>query len=260
MTKKDSIINSDTDTILKENSPFMDHFSLFSGHSLPSIHHKPIFNSGDGAYWQGILLFSIFSIYVFVKISEPKKLIRIIQSAFSIQDGRKLFREEIKLTKNASVFLGISFVLIMSFLAFFVNQYFGMILHGYSSLKQYWFFLSVLSLMYLIKFLTNYILTAVSSSKALGREYFFNVILFAYTAGIVLFPLITCLQFTRYPKEWFLYPAMMVAVGFYIVRIFRGFIISVTEQNIGILNIFLYICAMEILPLLVLVKLLIVNF
>lgn len=260
MSKKDSIIKSDVDTILQDNSPFMDNFSLFSGHSLSSIHHQPIFNSAEGGNWQGVLLFSIFSVYVFVKISEPKKLIRILQSAFSMQDGKKLFREEIKLTKNTSAFLGISFVLIMAFLAFFVNQYFGMILHGYSSYQQYWFFLSVLSLMYLVKFLSNYLLTLISSSKTIGREYFFNVILFAYTAGIVLFPLITCLQFTRYPKEWFLYPAMMVAVGFYVVRIFRGFIISVTEQNIGILYIFLYLCALEILPLLVLIKFLIVNF
>ena len=118
----------------------------------------------------------------------------------------------------------------------------------------------ILSLVYLIKFLANYILAFISSNNELSKEYLFNVFVFAQTIGIVIFPLIVCLQFTKYPAEWFLYPALIICAGFYGLRMFRGFIISTAEQSIGILYIFLYLCALEILPMLVLIKFLLVNF
>jgi hypothetical protein len=111
-----------------------------------------------------------------------------------------------------------------------------------------------------VKFLANYVLAFISSNNDLGKEYLFNVFVYSQTIGIILFPFIVCLQFTKYPTELFLYPALVICAGFYALRMFRGFIISVTEQNVGILYIFLYLCALEILPLLVLIKFLLVNF
>ena len=67
----------------------------------------------------------------------------------------------------------------------------------------------------------------------------FNVFIFAQTLGIILFPFIICLQFTKYTAEWFLYPALIICAGFYGLRMLRGFIISSTEQNIGIIYIIL---------------------
>jgi hypothetical protein len=76
----------------------------------------------------------------------------------------------------------------------------------------------------------------------------------------VLFPFIICIQFSRYSTELFLYPAIIICIVLYLLRIFRGFVISVMEQNVGIFYIFLYLCALEILPIFVLIKFLLVNF
>lgn len=207
-----------------------------------------------------ILLFIIFSIYVLIRISEPKKIIRIFTSVFSLQESKQLFREEFKLTKRMSILLGLAFILVMAFLAQITNQYFGLILQEQTQLNQYLFFTGVISLIYIVKFAVNSVLAFISSNSDLGKEYLFNVFVFSQTIGIILFPVVICLQFTKYPTEWFLYPALIICAGFYALRMFRGFIISVSEQNIGILYIFLYLCALEILPLLVLIKFLLVNF
>lgn len=262
MSKRDSVLvikddlvsAKDTNTILQNNP------SIFTGHSLIKKHDYPIFNSSSQTYWPGIVLFFIFSIYVLIRISEPKKIIKVFTSVFSLQEAKQLFREEFKLTKRVSILLGISFILIMAFLVQFINEYFGLILNEYSQLKQFLFFIAVISLMYLIKFLANYALAIITSNEELGKEYLFNVYVFSQTIGIILFPMVICLQFTKYPVEWFLYPTIIICGGFYALRMFRGFVISSSEQNIGILYIFLYLCALEILPLLVLVKFLLVNF
>ena len=240
--------------------PLQSTNSIFSGHSLKTIHSTPILKISEPTYWQGIVLFVIFSIYVLIRVSEPRKIFKVFTSVFSLQESKQLFREEFKLTKRLSILLGIGFVLVVAFLIQFTNRYFGLILHDYSHLQQYLFFVMVISLVYLVKFFANYILAFISSNNDLSKEYLFNVFVFAQTIGIVIFPFIICLQFTKYPAEWFLYPSLIICAGFYGLRIFRGFIISSAEQNIGFFYIFLYLCALEILPMLVLIKFLLVNF
>lgn len=260
MSKQDSLLHTKADTIALKDASLVENVSIFSGHSLKPIHTTPIFNANTTTYWPGILLFVIFAIYVLIRISEPKKILKIFISVFSLQEAKQLFREEFKLTKRMSLFLGIAFILVIAFLIQITNQYFGIILSEQSHLKQYLFFVAVICITYLVKFLANYVLAFISSNNDLGKEYLFNVFVYSQTIGIILFPFIVCLQFTKYPTELFLYPALVICAGFYALRMFRGFIISVTEQNVGILYIFLYLCALEILPLLVLIKFLLVNF
>lgn len=240
---------------LKLNEP-----SVFSGHLLTPFHTDPVFRAGTTYYWPGIILFLVLILYVSIKVYDPKKILKIFASVFSLQASKQLFREDYKLTKRVSVFLTISFVLVISFLIHITNHYFGFILSGVSPLKQYGFFLVVVCLVYSAKFLSSYLLSYVVSNTELDREYFFNIFVFSQTLGVILFPMIILIQFSKYPAEWFLYPAVIICGGFYVLRLFRGFVISVLEQNIGILYIFLYLCALEILPLLVLVKFLLTTF
>lgn len=243
-----------------QNTALTNTTSIFSNHSLKPVHSSPIFNAGKPSYWQGILLFIIFSIYVLIKISEPKKFLKIFASVFSLQEAKQLFREEFKLAKRISLFMGICFIMVIAFLIQITNNYFGLILKEHSPIEQYLFFIMVLCITYFIKFLSNYALAFVTLNNELGKEYMFNVVVFSQTIGIILFPFIVCMQFSHYPTEWFLYPSLIICSGFYALRMARGFIISGSEQNVGILYIFLYLCALEILPLLILIKFLLINF
>jgi hypothetical protein len=258
--QQDSILVIKSDSLLAKATVLESQNSVFNGHSLKVIHSTPILKVAETTYWQGAILFLIFSMYVLIKISEPRKILKIFTSVFSLQESKQLFREEFKLTKRFSILLGIAFILVIAFLIQFTNQYFGFILHDYSHLQQYGFFIIVVSFVYVVKFITNYILAYISSNHDLSREYLFNVFVFAQTIGIVIFPLIICLQFTKYPAQWFLYPSLIVCAGFYALRMFRGIIVSSAEQGVGIIYIFLYLCALEILPMLVLLKFLLVNF
>jgi hypothetical protein len=260
VTKQDSILQNKKDSLISVPILLTNKESIFKGHALMPKNSTPLYRVNEITYWQGIVLFIIFSIYVLIRFLEPKKIIKIFVSVFSYQEARQLFREEFKLTKRASLLLGMSSILVIASLIQYANQYFGVIINDYSSLQQYFFFVVVICLTYLIKFASNYVFGFVSNNQELGKEYIFNVFVFAQTIGIIIFPLIICMQFANYPKEWFLYPALVICGGFYGLRMFRGFIISSVEQNIGIVYIFLYLCALEILPMLVLVKFLLINF
>lgn len=234
--------------------------SMFSGHELQPVDAVPVFRNGTPYYWPAVLLFVVFSIYVYLNFTNPRKLIQVFLSVYSNQASRQLYREDYRLTKSMSVLLSLAFVIVMAFFLFVTNNYFGLILQGMEPLKQFLFFTAMLLLMYILKLSTNYFISFSTMSQELNNEYTFNVFISCQTLGVALLPLVICIQFSRYPTEWFLYPAIILCGVFYILRFVRGFIISVAEQNVGIVYIFLYLCTLEILPLLVLIKFLLVNF
>lgn len=243
-----------SDTLI--NNPI----SIFAEHSLQPTHTTPVFREGSTSYWPGILLFLVFALYVSIKVSDPKKIMKVFASVFSMQAAKQLLREDYKLNRRVSVFLTFGFVVTAAFMAFITNNYFGLILKEDSPIKQYLFFVGVIIAMYFIKYITTYFLSYIIGEYELGREYFFNVFIFNQTAGVVLFPVVLCIMFSKFSPELFLYPGIIICAVFFMLRLFRGFVISTLEQNIGVLYIFLYFCGLEILPLLVLIKFLLNNF
>jgi len=257
---KDSVILK-SDAATNADTTEFSAYSLFSGHSLKSSRDKdPILTNTPILYWPSVLLFLVFSIYVSIRVTDPKKIIKIFISIFSIQASKQLIREDYKLYKRVSIFLSTCFILVISFLICLINDYFGLILKSYSLFYQYLFFILITTFIYLTKIVSTLILSHITSSYEIGKEYVFNLFVFCQIAGIILFPIVVFLQFSKYPAEWFLYPGLIVCGSIYILRVFRGLVISSLEQNIGILYIILYLCALEILPLLVLVRFLLINF
>lgn len=234
--------------------------SVFFGHSLQPSHHTPVFRAGEVSYWPVWIIFITLALYILVRISDSKKFLKVLVSPFSLQVSKQLLREDYKINKRVSAVLSLCFILVMAYMTYLTNHYFGLILEGVKPIRQFAFFALVICAMYLIKFSTNMFLAILTDTKDLAREYGFNVFVFCQTLALLLLPLIICIQFSRYSTELFLYPAYIICLLFYILRLFRGFVVSVIEQGIGILYIFLYLCALEILPLLVLVKFLVVNF
>jgi hypothetical protein len=260
VTPKDSVILKSDSAINTGMKGFSD-YSLFSSHKLKSSHSKdPILTNSPVLYWPSVLLFIVFCIYVSVKVTDPKKIIKIFMSVFSIQASKQLIREDYKLYKRVSVFLSVCFILVISFLICLINDYFGLILKSYNLFHQYLFFILITTFIYLTKIVSTLILAHITSSYEIGKEYIFNLFVFCQITGVILFPVVVFIQFSKYPTEWFLYPGLIVCASIYMLRIFRGFVISALEQNIGILYIILYLCALEILPLLVLVRFLLINF
>ncbi len=260
MSKKDSILNINQDSILQLKNYNTNDVSIFTDHGLKVIHNAPVFNTNYNYYWPSIILFIALSIYVLVRISEPKKILKIFISVFSFKESKQSYREDFKLTKRLSFLLLVGFVLVVSFLIYLTNNYYGKILQKQSSLNQFLFFAAIIICVYCIKFLTNYVVAFISSNNDLGKEYTYTILAFCQTTGIILFPLVVCIQFTRYPVQWFLFPVLLVLAILYSLRLIKSLIVYSAQQNIGIVYIILYLCALEILPLLVLIKFLLINF
>lgn len=204
-----------------------------------------------------LVLISIVSI----SISSPKKFFDLLSASFSLQASKQLFREDYKLNKRIPIFFTINFILVLSFLVFKTNVYFNnALVSQFSSVGQYLFFVIVVISVYLIKFLVTNFLSLFLNVEDLGKEYLFNVLVYYHSLSFVIFPILIFLEFSKIPTHYFLYPALIISGGFYLLRLIRTLYIGYFEQNIAIVRIFMYLCALEILPLLILVKFLFLNF
>ncbi len=237
-------------------------FSIFKNHELKLVHQKldPILHFNSQEHWPALLLFGLLALYVYIKNVDSGKIIKIGLSVFSLQASKQLYREDYKLSKRVSVFLSLCFILVISFLIYSLNKRFDLILNNVNSVYQYLFFSILVVLMYSVKISLNYILSSIFHQIDLAKEYTFNIFVFSQLAGLLLFPFALFIQFSQFPKEWFLYPCIILVFSTLILRLYRGIVISTIEGNVGFLYILLYLCALEVLPLLILIKFLVINF
>lgn len=87
------------------------------------------------------------------------------------------------------------------------------------------------------------------------RFHRFNLSILFSSAGIVLLPLSLLLFYSpQIPFQVVIYLGAAVGILFYLKGLQRGFSIAVSSSGVSTLHLFYYLCALEILPIFVLVK------
>lgn len=219
-----------------------------------------MFNSAPELYWPSIVLFAILGIIVVLKVTAPLKTLRILNAAYSLQVARQVEREDYSPFKRISVLLSLVFVLSLAFLFYKMNELYGSVLSENSSLLRYLFFVMVVIMMYTVKFIVMNIISLLTGTQALFSEYINNTLIINQSVGVLLFPVMTLAQLSPINPVWLVFPSILFVLLGYLLRLYRGFVFAGIEEGIGFLELFVYLCALEILPLLVLIKFLIVNF
>jgi hypothetical protein len=233
---------------------------LFKDHLLKPIHNTAIFNNAQILYWPSIVLFIVLCLLVVLKATSPQKTFRVLNAAYSLQVARQIEREDYGPLKRVSIVLSIVFVLMAAFLFYKVNLLFGSILHTKSGLFQYMFFVLVIVLVYSVKIIFANLIGFVTQTSGIFNEYINNTLIINQSVGVILLPVMTIVELSLVNPVWIVFPATLFLVLGYMLRLYRGFLFAGIEQGVGFLQLFVYLCTLEILPLMVLIKFLVVNF
>lgn len=135
-----------------------------------------------------------------------------------------------------------------------VNAMFGFVLRLEDSLVQFSFFFVLILLLFAAKFALLKLLAVFTDQYRLFADYGTSTLLVNQTLGIFIFPLIALAEFTTVNPLWFVYIALSMLALSIALKWYRGLIMSLVEERIGILQIFSYFCGLEILPILSLAK------
>jgi hypothetical protein len=111
-----------------------------------------------------------------------------------------------------------------------------------------------------VKFGLKKIIGFVSETPALTTELFYNNLVINQSLGLILLPIMAIIEFSRVGVIYVLIATSIIIATSMLIKLYRGLIFSLFENHIGLLQVFIYLCALEILPFLVFIKFIVINF
>lgn len=205
-----------------------------------------------------IIVLLIFVLLGVTAALEGKKIYQLYKAIIGLSYASVLKRDEKTISRRSSIFLLLIFLFSSSLVLFngIVHSNYATIFSN--NIVLFMVIAIAIIVAYFIKISSALILGFIFEKAAMVSDYVFNILLFNIGLGIVLFPLSVLYIYTSIPKELILIISFIIISFFIGYRIIRSIYISF-QQGAFVSYIFLYFCALEILPLIVLIKLLIIQ-
>lgn len=235
---------------------------IFKDHNLKPIHQYALFNNSSPLIWPSIILIFSIGLFVFLRITTFPKIVAILRSSFSMQSIKQLEREEFNPFNPVSFVLSLLFVLMLSFFLYKVNSEFPnlRILQQRTDLAQFGFFIGCICVYLPVKFGIRKVIGFIGNEQALTNEIFYNNLVINQTLGILLLPIMVVVELSHIETVYLLVATFIIIATSLCIKLYRGIVFSLFENHIGLLQVFIYLCALEILPFLVFFKFIMTNF
>ncbi|MBK6521255.1 MAG: DUF4271 domain-containing protein [Sphingobacteriaceae bacterium] len=204
----------------------------------------------------------MLAFFVFLRITTFPKVVSVLRSSISMQSVKQLEREEFNPFNPTSFALSLLFVLMLSFFLYKANNEFQQlqILNQKSDLIQFAFFILCVCIFLPIKFGIRKVVGHISNEPALTNEIFYNNLVINQSLGILLLPIMIIIEFSHLNPVYLLVSTGIIITTSLFIKLYRGVVFSLFENRIGLLQVFIYLCALEILPFLVFLKFIMTNF
>jgi len=200
------------------------------------------------------VLILILAIVAYVRGAYGRRLSRLFNSLWRIQILRQVMREELVFSHRASILLHFNFVLVASFTIYSWMKLSGKSIFQLEGFSLYISLAGIIASVYIVKLLVTLVLRTVFKDPGLIREYLFEVFLINKAAGILLLPLALGLIILNISNSSELILIIAISACFFVVfRFVQGLRLSLDYKVSGV-YIILYLCTLEILPLLVLAR------
>lgn len=214
-------------------------------------------NIGFGNDWfVGVILFSLF-LLASVRFLFGKYLSKLVESIFNFHTANNLFLERNINIIKASTIINILFVVNISLFVINVMNHSSVSSSQEYGFKEFVFLLVGVFFLYIGKVIVVRGLGYVFKGDNESKEYLFTIFLYNKNIGLFLFPVIIALPFVQsFAVGWLMYIGGLMILFFYVLRILRGVKI-LFRKHVSIFYMILYLCALEIFPLLIIYKLLV---
>ena len=228
--------------------------SLFQNHLLPVKSETSQVHATAYTYMLSGMLVLLFAVFVWLYVSNRKKLTQVVKAFYQTRFTNQNKLDDFFIGSRISLFLSIFFVCTITIFISQTIDYFGIELPATHNITLIISFIVVV--IYGFKFLIITLLGAVFQLQKKAREYVTSIFLFFNVLGLIMLPLVTCLAFMKPVSPGvFIYTGLLTISFFLIIRMVRGAYIGLKSPKISKIYLFMYLCALEILPVILIVKL-----
>jgi hypothetical protein len=203
-----------------------------------------------------VFLISLF-LLSWVKNSYPKRFQRLLRSLFNNHSLFQVIREELVFSHRGSIVLTIIFILITGLFLTLggIVLNFNIVDHNDNSMIQFGYWCLIITLVYFAKWAFNGLFRGAIQKTEYLKTYMFIVSIFNKVIGLILLPITILAAYLSMN-----YAIIFIKIGFVIwamviiYRLIKEVEISLSFK-IPLLYIILYLCAFEISPFLIGIKL-----
>jgi len=228
--------------------------SFFTEHELPASNYapEPIARPDNG--WILPVLMFCFALFAAIQVFYRKRFIQIIRASYSNQQLNLLIREGTP--SGEWITRGLGFITLIT-TSLFLYQINDQILHleppaNATNIQFYLIILAIYSIFLIFKFLLIQISSIIFLTRQVTIKYFLNSLIFNIIIGILLLPI---LLLTTYSGSPILIKMAIGLVGSILIyKLFKSIIVGLSNTKFSIVYLFLYLCTVEILPVLLLIK------
>jgi hypothetical protein len=228
--------------------------SFFTGHLLKANRIQLHTVNQYQPDWILALLIFCFILQAWVQFVYRKRFRQLVLAPFSKRFLNQLVRDGNLFNERLSLALGIIYFISIALMIYEVND---LLLEGQipPPLKEFSFYLVImlsLFLFWIIKVSGIRLLGMVFKTENTTGMYLLNVLVINIITGMVLIPL---LVLVIYMKSVFLLHITLIIIILSLLFLFvRGFLIGLSLTKFSYLFLFVYLCTLEILPLIILIK------
>jgi hypothetical protein len=217
-------------------------------------------NSFDGqTVISSVLLLCLLMLAV-VKFRQPVKFRFLLTTFYKGNSVIQPFQDGLIISSASAIIMTINFFLVLSIVAFYSLDRLSVdiaVNMPNQNLITFGILFLVITFSYLIKLASTWA-TKIAIGEDRGITAFrYNILFFTHQVGILLLPIVFTLTFVQPNlKEYVLFFAYGLIGLLYIYRLVKSILIGIND-SVPPLYLFLYLCTLEFLPLVVIIKLLI---
>jgi len=209
----------------------------------------------EGWYFWSIL--AIVSYLAWTRFKNAKFINQTMNAVWDNHLANRMFREKNERISTFILKMLLVYYLTAGLFCYQALHYFSGDTVTLPGLVLFLVFSFSLAVIHAIKIVVLRIVGHVFDRGKLTQEYIHNVNLSYITTGIILLPVVLAIPYLNayvIPEFALIVCGISIYYLAFLQRLLRGVIISI-QQNVSILYIFLYLCALEIIPLALVVKL-----
>ena len=207
--------------------------------------------------WLTIVLLLALVLFATVRRGWSKYLGSLFYSVVNYPTANRMFREQNYSFQHGAFRLDIYFYLVFSVFLFQLIQFFriDVSFHNY---RLYFLILAGVWVFFMLKKFLYKTTGFIFENSVETSEFLFNLDNHVRVAGLLIFPVVAIISFSPFNSLGIpVYFGILFVSAVYFLLLFRGFMILLKKQ-FSIIYLFLYFCTLEILPLVLVYKFLVI--
>ena len=204
--------------------------------------------------WLFLSLFGLMAFLAWTRTYFGNIFTQTLQASTNFQVATRMFNDNSVLQKQLDNVLYIIYLLSTGLLLYYLELRFGWSPYGWTGFLLYLFNLSLVTGLFFARILLVNLCGFLFRRMKIFREYLYNMFIFNKLLGIIMLPLLLLSLYSRgilhEISAWLLLGTLVSVI---LLRVGRGLVFSF-KKDISVFYMFLYLCALEIAPLILLYR------